>query len=458
MSKFLDMTFSPAADAALDEPTATATETSVTKKIRPPELTMRAPKKSYALFHFALLVYLFLFCSRLPELMPKFRVALAMTIIMLAGAVATGKGTAILRTRWGKIIAAFTVWTALCVPTSVWVAGSLDQLKAVVQSALLASFVIAFARTVPEVKHAMYSIGAAAGLVAVLSLLTFQASELHQGQRLGLINSPTLESPDFLSFYLLVGLPFLYLGATRGKAWMRVLYLALIPICLLAIGHAGSRMALVLFVAGMVIFMGSASNKERALVAMGTVVVAAAIVPLLPTSVMDRFATFFNSNPSAETTEAAASTHARLELLWRSLVVTAKNPLLGVGPGQFTVAEDQLARAEGRPRGLWYYTHNAYTQHSSEAGIPAAVLYIMALFVAYRGLSPIRKRGPTKEIRDMARAVQLSLWMIILAGFFLTIGFGGMPFVIMAMCISFKMAVAAEMRKLKAANLQAAAA
>ena len=38
----------------------------------------------------------------------------------------------------------------------------------------------------------------------------------------------------------------------------------------------------------------------------------------------------------------------------------------------------------------------------------------------------------------MAKAVQLSMWMVILGGFFLTIGFGGVPFVIMGLSVAFE--------------------
>jgi len=77
----------------------------------------------------------------------------------------------------------------------------------------------------------------------------------------------------------------------------------------------------------------------------------------------------------------------------------------------------------------------------------ALVLYIMAIGAAYRGLADIRKRGPTEEIREMARAMQLSMWMVILGGMFLTTGFGGVPFAIMGLAVSFKLAVAAQMKK-----------
>jgi O-antigen ligase len=251
-----------------------------------------------------------------------------------------------------------------------------------------------------------------------------------------------------MSLYLLIGLPFLWLGAKNGGWFTRLLFFVLIPASLVAIGHSASRMALVMFVIGLFLFLRTSSGKERALVLTGTIAVTFLTVPFLPSSVTNRFMTLFHPKADTfESKEAADSAQVRVELLLRSLQLTALHPLFGVGPGQFSVADDLLAKQEGHTRGIWYYTHNAYTQTSSEAGIPALVLYLMAIVTSFRGLGDIRKRGPTLEIREMAKALQLSMWMVILGGLFLTTGFGGVPFVIMAFAVAFKMAVAKETRK-----------
>lgn len=478
MSNFFhDTTYSPASEAVLDGPVSTAVapapETEGERSV-----TVHAPTQSYALFHYALLVYIFLFCTRIPELLPQIRAALAMTVIMLAGLFATGRGGDIFQTKLGRILVAFAVWTGICVPMSVWIGGSFDVFKGTVQAVLFVAFILAFARTLPEVKRCMYSLGAAMGTVAVLSLTLFRDATIDPNtgvsgvaaltggvaaaaagvadtagaaggeQRLGLFHSATLADPNFMSLYLLIGLPFMWLGATKGNWFTRVLFLLLMPACLVAIGHSASRMALIMFAIGLVLFLVRASMKERAFVLASVIVMIAMIVPVLPQTTINRFTTLFHQKTDTfESQEAADSAQVRLLLLTRSLLMTAKHPLFGVGPGQFAVAEDKLAKSEGREHGIWYYTHNAYTETSSEAGIPALILYIMAIVAAYRGLGDIRKRGPTPEIREMAKAMMLSLWMVILGGFFLTIGFGGVPFVILGLAVAFKLAVAAEMKK-----------
>ncbi len=470
MSNFYhDSSYSPASQAVLDEPVVS--DVTPSREIAPETaVTTRAPGNSYAIFHYALLVYIFLFCTRLPELFPAIRLALAMTVVMLAGLFAVGRGGELFQTKLGRILTAFTVWTAICVPTSVWIGGSFDVLKGVVQSVMFVAFIFAFARTLPEVKNCFYSLGAAMGTVAVLSITMFRTTTgdattglaafgveapptpAEAEQRLGLFHSATLQDPNFMSLYLLIGLPFLWLGFKKGGWFTRVLFFLFMPTILVAIGHSASRMALVLFATGLIMFLWQSTTKERVFVLAGTIVIVCLTVPFLPETVTNRFATLFR--PTADTfesKEAADSAQVRLALLLRSLELTVKHPLFGVGPGQFAVADDLQAKAEGKTRGIWYYTHNAYTQTSSEAGIVALVLYIMAIVTSYRGLNDIRKRGPTENIREMAKAIQLSMWMVILGGLFLTTGFGGVPFVVMGLAVAFKMAVAAQARRSGAA-------
>jgi O-antigen ligase len=211
------------------------------------------------------------------------------------------------------------------------------------------------------------------------------------------------------------------------------------------VARSGSRMALVLFVAGFIIFLIGASQKERVGVVAATIALMAITIPVLPQSVLERFTTFFSSRQAIYTygdarSEALESSQARIDLLVRSLELTAMHPLFGVGPCQFSTADDQDAKAQGERRGMWRYTHNAYTQLSSESGIIGALLYILVLIAAYRGISPIRKNGSSAMVRTMAKYVQISLWMVILGGFFLTIGFGGIPFAVLGLCVAFQLA------------------
>ena len=41
---------------------------------------------------------------------------------------------------------------------------------------------------------------------------------------------------------------------------------------------------------------------------------------------------------------------------------------------------------------MWHYTHNSYTELSSETGFPGLFLFLFAFYRGYKGLSTIRSR------------------------------------------------------------------
>ena len=84
--------------------------------------------------------------------------------------------------------------------------------------------------------------------------------------------------------------------------------------------------------------------------------------------------------------------------------LTLTHPVFGVGPGAFGVAQDELARSRGKEKGSWLGTHNSFTQISSEAGIPALILYLAVLIFSIRAVSVRRIPAGTGDpvVEDMA--------------------------------------------------------
>jgi O-antigen ligase len=66
-----------------------------------------------------------------------------------------------------------------------------------------------------------------------------------------------------------------------------------------------------------------------------------------------------------------------------SLWYTVTHPVFGVGPGVFVEYVGGEDAKKSRPSG-WVGTHNAYTQVSSECGLPGAFCYIAVLRLTIR--------------------------------------------------------------------------
>jgi O-antigen ligase len=115
------------------------------------------------------------------------------------------------------------------------------------------------------------------------------------------------------------------------------------------------------------------------------------------------------------------STEARKQLLIDSLIITAKHPFLGVGPGNFQVAQDAMAQARG-DRSLWHVTHNTYTQLSSEMGLPGLGIYLALLYFVFKTLNGIiraKTKGPTWDnLRALALCLRTAFIIFLPIAFF----------------------------------------
>jgi O-antigen ligase len=177
----------------------------------------------------------------------------------------------------------------------------------------------------------------------------------------------------------------------------------------------------------------SVVGKMKLLVA--AVVLLALAVLTLPATLKARYQTFFSeddTDASAEQNDAAAdsamlgsavaSANSRRDMLVRSLVVTLHHPILGVGPGNFPVAENEMAKAEGKRRGTWLGTHNSFTEVSSECGIPAFVCYCAVLVLSFKKSYSLYRRTQAypqlKEIGAHALGLNYSLIAFAVTGMF----------------------------------------
>jgi putative inorganic carbon (hco3(-)) transporter len=85
-----------------------------------------------------------------------------------------------------------------------------------------------------------------------------------------------------------------------------------------------------------------------------------------------------------------ASKEVRVALLKARASLTPEHPLFGVGPGEFSDVMTGKAAAKGL-RNASQVAHNAYTQLSCEAGIPALIFLIAAIVSTYRLLARTEK-------------------------------------------------------------------
>jgi len=102
----------------------------------------------------------------------------------------------------------------------------------------------------------------------------------------------------------------------------------------------------------------------------------------------------------------------------RSVTYTIEHPLFGLGLGNFDVVNgNELQVPEA-----WIGSHNTFTQISSEAGVPALLLFLALLGTVLSGMKRVIRETmddpQSIELNLMARATLVSLLSFILGAFF----------------------------------------
>lgn len=382
-----------------------------------------------------LLASLFLIFSALFEVIPGIRETRPQLILGTIGLLilfTSGQFIRVVTTPVGKSLLIFTVWFLFCIPFAVWRGGSAGLfINKWYKTVLMFILTAGLLSTVRQAKKLFHAIGYAVAVTAVLAL----AEHTYEFGRLTLPNSRYANSND-LAVSLLVGLTFLLYSFRRGTRRERTIAVVLSVPVLVALAKTGSRAAL-LGVAMLYIFgflQASAKNRMKMVASVPLLFIAFALV--LSSGVRQRYFTLFTSSSLKQMTAeerreyvaATGSAEARLKLLKDSLIITFQHPLLGVGPGNFVVEQNNLAIARGE-RGMWHVTHNTYTQVSSEMGIPGLILYLIFLRQTLKVLTSIIRSEESGEVWPDLRALALSLrsGLVVLATVALFDSFPYMP-------------------------------
>lgn len=234
-----------------------------------------------------------------------------------------------------------------------------------------------------------------------------EGSAFYNNQRIGGVIRGLFGNSNDLALHLVTMVP-LAIGfafATK-KTLRRFLYIGFAAVFVAAIVVTFSRGGFLgLFVAAFVL-VRKIGRKNKFLSTGALVVALLAVLVFAPGGYTGRLSTIFNSE-----SDATGSSSQRTEILKRSIWVTLRYPLFGVGVGNFHYKSvHELV------------THNAYTEVSSEMGIPALVIYIMLMVYPLRRLREIEKE--TVDVPDKRRfhywsiGIQASIVAYMVSSFF----------------------------------------
>lgn len=177
------------------------------------------------------------------------------------------------------------------------------------------------------------------------------------------------------------------------------------------------------------------------LVGVGIVLIAIGAVGMAPGVFWQRMATVWSGSENSQNEVAASaviSQEERLGVLERAIHYSLENPLFGLGLGNFQVASGAEI---GKPE-AWLGAHNTFAEISSEAGIPALVLFVALLWTAIKRMYALGRKtiGSQQgfELTLMARATLVSLLSFIFGAFFAHIGYEYFLYYPVAFAVAFQ--------------------
>jgi len=364
------------------------------------------------------------------------------------------------RTAWCWLL--FTIWMAACVPFSFWRAGSLTITSSYIRTEAPMLFLVAgMAVTLAE----CYQIIAAISLSAAFNVYMAKSfAELDIAGRFNMAFSSIANANDMAAHLLLV-LPILgfYVFGPKQRLIWRILGLLVLGYGLYLILGTGSRGAFVSLMVMILVLVMKGSGLQRMVVLAGFPIAFLLIVPVLPQATSDRLLSVFGSGGGElESSEAQGSRQQRMYLLQRSLLHTFTHPIFGVGPGQFLDYDSNYLIANQK-RGTWQVSHNAYTQISSELGIPGFLFMMGGTLGAFFTLSRLSKRLrnardclEVRRLRSLVTMVLVSQASFCTSIFFLSLGYRFyLPF-IAGLTIALQVAINAELPQIEQSAANAA--
>lgn len=376
-------------------------------------LAKRGHALSYAgLFLFSVLVYF-----RPYELHPAlgflstfpFWIAL-LTLIVFLPTQLTLEGNLTARPREVNCVLLLIVAAMLSIPAAIEPSLAIETFtETFSKTAMIFIVMVNVLRTERRLKGVVYLSLAASFMLAVFALEEFFGGRAAvEGYRVAGAIGGMFGNPNDLALHLVTMIPLVvaFFIGTRNII-KKALLLAFGIMLVAATVVTYSRGGFLGMAATMMFLAWKYGGRMRALlVPLTTVIVLGGV--LMVGSYASRLSTI--ATPGGE-----ASASARQALLKRSILSSLRNPLFGVGIGNFPIVSihNQVS-------------HNAYTEISSELGLPALAFYITMILAAFKGLRKIEREiveSGDKKLYYWVTGMQASLLGYAVSSFFLSVAY-----------------------------------
>lgn len=322
-----------------------------------------------------------------------------------------------------------TAWFTIGIVFGYWKRGSYDVLTQVWLKTATVFFLLTQILTgLGRIRKILWAIILSELIVTTLSIVSRADQALYVGARLAGI-SENLLGRNYLGIAVAMTLPYIAAQYIARPSLVRS-GLLLATVCssmwmLVLTASRGGFLGVVFSITLTWWFILRRSRRGQIVgLLLATCLLVAAIQA--PTVFWSRLQTVWSSSDhDANETAASAneSAEGRRLLLLKSIDYTFARPILGLGLGNF-----KIAMGNDSPDHLgWFATHDAFTQVSSEGGIPALSLFLLLLYSVisrmYKVGQGLDKNPSHQEMRLVAHATLVSVLSFCFEGFFASIAY-----------------------------------
>lgn len=275
----------------------------------------------------------------------------------------------------------------LAIPFAVWRGGAFETVFTRFSKGLIVALLIGLAvSTLGQIRKLLWIQVSAVALVTFLSIAL---NHTRDGRLEGIQNS-ILNNPNDLAINIAIAIPLGVAFILTARGFKKAVWALALTFMCLGVVLTLSRSGLIAFVISIIICVWEygIKGKRRSVV----IFVAATLLVGLGITVSNsgyraRVESILLGN--IEGSHDKGSREARMMLLKRSIMVALTHPLLGVGPGCFMILG-----------GDWAVAHNSYTEIAAEAGFPALILFLLAIWAAFKNLREVRKSQHYREVPE----------------------------------------------------------
>lgn len=377
--------------------------------------------------------FLFLMLGRATDFyLAGFHIPMAVSIVAMVVALFAGRVSAI-ADRNALLLIGMTIWMILGLPFSLWKGGSVEILNGWLKSVSAFLLITMLVSSLDDAIGALKTFAYATLCVAVLSL---RHGETYMGRFV--LSAGLYSGPNELAYAAVLGV----IAWGFMVAQPRISFVMRGIFCLAALFTAslqprtGSRAGVITMGAVLLVALFRLKPSARVLVTVGSALAGTVMFLSLPSDIKVRYMSMFKKDVEITSSEEAwqvetaqGSSQERMNLLVDSLMVTMHRPIFGVGIGNFGVARTDADLTGGRTRNSYQGTHNTYTQISSEAGVPALVLFLCLIWFCWRDIKRVERmfagsNDPEgRQIYNAAFTLRLMLISFSVFFFFAHIGY-----------------------------------